>query len=526
MDGPRYPSHAVSFAHPARLAAQAICHRLRDDFHEEFSYLELGCGAGGNLLPLAARFPEARFVGVDSSADAIALAEAGRAALGLSNLELVASDIRRFTPEHPEPAAPDDPTGEGVSYDYVVAHGVYSWVEPPVQGALLDYIKRALAPRGVALVSYNTLPGWRMRGVVRDVMRRAAASEATPRNKLKAARLALTRLLRKSTEEHPYALLLRAELSLALGKHDGYLLSEYLGEHNEALYVAEFLERASLAGLHFLAEGAPATADGLLELGLAAGEQGSRAEPSSWLNQLDLLSYRQFRATSLCHVEAPLSAPSQHPLREAGYFSAQLTPLAREPLLAEGEELSFRAESGAVLASTSALHKAALWCLARAYPSGLRAAELLPRALQELTQRGLAEQVEVAPEALERLLDDLVELVSRRQLELLPWTPEVARHLTEDSAPTALTRLEAVQGVVTSARHHAVELSPLHAELLQLVGRMPGHEVLETLRDLGRAGEVSLLDEERTALESPGALAELVSAQLRASLSLGLFPSA
>ncbi|MCW5791903.1 MAG: class I SAM-dependent methyltransferase [Polyangiaceae bacterium] len=499
----------MSFAHPARLAAQAMQRGLRDSFDESFHYLELGCGAGGNLLPLAARFPEARFTGIDSSADSIAVAEAARSTLGLSNLTLIVEDIRRL-----EEASP---------HDYVVAHGVYSWVEPATQEALLRSVKRALAPRGVALVSYNTLPGWGVRGMVRDVMRRAAAGEQAPRAKLKAARLMLTRLLRQSAEDHPYAALLRAELSLVLGKRDGYLLSEYLGEHNEALYVADFLERAAAAGLGFLAEGAPATADGLLELGL---EQDAAERPlGERLTELDLLSYRQFRATSLCHAEARPSPLSQEPLRERGYLSAQLTPMSREPLLAEGEELSFRADTGAVLASTSALHKASLWCLARAYPEGMRAAELVSSALQELRERGLGEQVQIAPEALERLLDDLLELVRRRQLELLPWSPKVARRLGEGSSPAALTRLEAAGGVVTSARHHAVELSPLHAELLQLVGSAPAHQVMDTLRDLARAGELRLGDDERAALESPEALAELVGAQLRASLGLGLFPA-
>ena len=67
-------------------------------------------------------------------------------------------------------------------FDYVICHGVYSWVPEAVQDRILEICARNLTPDGVAYVSYNTYPGWHARGLARDLMgfhvRRIAAAKA------------------------------------------------------------------------------------------------------------------------------------------------------------------------------------------------------------------------------------------------------------------------------------------------------------------------------------------------------------
>ena len=78
-------------------------------------------------------------------------------ALGLANIEL----------RHYNIADVDASWGK---FDYIISHGIYSWVPAPVRERLLAICRENLAPNGIAYVSYNTLPGWHMRGMIRDMM--------------------------------------------------------------------------------------------------------------------------------------------------------------------------------------------------------------------------------------------------------------------------------------------------------------------------------------------------------------------
>src|SRR6185503_4920215 len=100
--------------------------------------IEIGCAAGGNLIPYAAAHPQARVVGIDLSQVQIDQGRARTRALGLDNVDLIAGDIARM-----------DLAGLG-QFDFVIAHGVYSWVPAEVQKALLSAFRRLLAPEGVA----------------------------------------------------------------------------------------------------------------------------------------------------------------------------------------------------------------------------------------------------------------------------------------------------------------------------------------------------------------------------------------
>ena len=56
-------------------------------------------------------------------------------------------------------------------FDYIIAHGVFSWIPTEVREKLLDICAKNMAPGGVAYVSYNTYPGWYLRGAAHDLMK-------------------------------------------------------------------------------------------------------------------------------------------------------------------------------------------------------------------------------------------------------------------------------------------------------------------------------------------------------------------
>jgi cyclopropane fatty-acyl-phospholipid synthase-like methyltransferase len=149
-----YPTGSQVQTHPDRLATIATLFGMSPKPVEECRVLELACGNGGNLIPMAYALPRSTFVGIDLAAGAI---DAGRTVirrLELRNITLLQQDLRTL------------PSDFG-TFDYIIAHGVYAWVAPPVQDWILAVCRGHLAPQGVAFVSYNAFPGSHLRIMVR-----------------------------------------------------------------------------------------------------------------------------------------------------------------------------------------------------------------------------------------------------------------------------------------------------------------------------------------------------------------------
>ena len=156
-DAVRYSNNPYAQTHPERLATVAILHGLTppDPFARARARDRLRCGrqpdgdGGGDAgHPRAGRRPGG---GADRRGPA-AIAE-----IGLGNIELRQGDLRDLV---------DGSLGE---FDYVVAHGVYSWIPADARDALMATIRASLAPAGVAYVSFNAHPGGYFRRMLRDV---------------------------------------------------------------------------------------------------------------------------------------------------------------------------------------------------------------------------------------------------------------------------------------------------------------------------------------------------------------------
>src|SRR5205085_5907592 len=152
-----YPSGAQHHTHPDHVAALAILTGLDPAPPQRARVLELGCADGSNLIPMAAELADSRFVGIDLSPRQIENGRAMAGEMALENLELRAMSILDA----------DVSLGQ---FDYIICHGVFSWVTTDVQEKILEICRANLAPNGVAYVSYNTYPGWRLREAARDMV--------------------------------------------------------------------------------------------------------------------------------------------------------------------------------------------------------------------------------------------------------------------------------------------------------------------------------------------------------------------
>ena len=135
-----YVSTARASTSPVRMEAIARLLGVPAAGANDAFVLEAGCGDGGNLIPLAVALPGSRFVGIDLAASAIAKARAGAVAAGVTNVRFETADLA---------ALPESLTG----FDYVVAHGVYSWVPFEAIGSIT--MNPPAAPRDILLRPAN-----------------------------------------------------------------------------------------------------------------------------------------------------------------------------------------------------------------------------------------------------------------------------------------------------------------------------------------------------------------------------------
>jgi SAM-dependent methyltransferase len=236
-----YTDHAYAESHPDRLAVVARMSGWEPPAIENARILELGCAVGGNLLSMAEQLPNATLVGVDRSRHQIDEARRIAAATHLSNVTFHDASFEAID----LPAA---------SFDFVIAHGVYSWIPLDARRDLLRVIARSLAPGGVAYVSFNTLPGWYERLAARDWLRftEATPSIATP------GKEALAWLKeRASPELDSYRRNLDAVARRLDETERAYLVHEYLSPEHRPELVTTVLAEAEAAGLRYLGDAIP-----------------------------------------------------------------------------------------------------------------------------------------------------------------------------------------------------------------------------------------------------------------------------
>jgi cyclopropane fatty-acyl-phospholipid synthase-like methyltransferase len=111
-DSVPYTSHAYMNSSPEQMAAVAHLFGLSPPPVDTARVLELGGAAGGNLLPLALRYPQLHAVEVELSPVQVATGQAHAQRLGLQNLILRQADLAELESES---------LGQ---FDYIVCHGV------------------------------------------------------------------------------------------------------------------------------------------------------------------------------------------------------------------------------------------------------------------------------------------------------------------------------------------------------------------------------------------------------------------
>ncbi len=461
-----YVSRPFAQTHPDRLASIATLFGMQPPPIDRCRVLELGCGIGDNIIPMAQSLPGSTFVGIDLSRRQIADGQAIVKALDLRNLELRHANILEV----------DASWG---TFDYIIAHGIYSWVPPEVQDGLLRLCSAQLAPQGVAYVSYNTYPGWRMRGLIRDLMVYHARRFPELTAKVREARTLLDFMaLAVPKDNSAYTLLLQEEVQHLRKQSDSYLLHEHLSPDNEPLFFHQFVERISARQLQYLGEAQPA-ALGLT--GVAADVEASLRRLSPDLTHLeqytDYLRNRMFRASLVVHEGIALNR-ELHGAQLLGFcVSSRCRPTSPKPDLTSAAIEEFEHPSTLKLRTPDPLMKAAMTCLAEAWPQALAFPELRAAARARL---GVASpSKELVDRDTSHLGERLLNCYLSELVELHLHTPVLVTAISARPMVSPLARLEAAtKRAITNQWHQVVDVDEPTRQLLPSIDGQHDHAAL------------------------------------------------
>lgn len=495
-----YTRNPFYTTHPDCLATVALLNGLEPPPTKRCRVLELGCASGGNLIPMAAGLPDGTFVGIDLSPRQIAEGQELVDATGLKNVELRALSIM-------------DVGADFGPFDYIISHGVYSWVPPVVQDRMLQICTDHLTPGGLAGISYNTYPGWHLRGMVRDMLGFHVKQFSDTRMRVRQARAFLD-FLSKSVRapECLYGKAVKEEADMLADETDTYLFHEHLEDTNSPVYFHEFAERLEAKGLQFVGEAQAWALTG--DLPAQVKHILDHIAPNRLAREqyLDFLGGRLFRRSVICHAGRTLKPTPVADAIPNLRATALVKPVNPDLNVASADPAEFRATSGVGLTTASPVVKTALDMLYRAWPRSLAFEEILSGTARRLAPAGIEP-------GRAQLAEVLLNCYQAHLLELHVSEPAFVLKLSERPVAAVTARVLALtEKRVPNLRHCSVELDDFDRLILRHLDGTRDREALLAVLAAAISEGVLELQSEEGVIPSPEQVRALLGEMLDASL--------
>jgi len=415
-------------------------------------------------------------------------------AMGLANVRLIQGRIAEL----------GDELGR---FDYIVCHGVYSWVPEEVRVAILDVCDRLLTDNGVAYVSYNTYPGWKAKEIVRDAMLLRAGDRATAQERLAYARGMIEFLHEQAAEGSVLGTVMKEHIDMIREGEDFYLSHEYLELCNAPCYFRDFVAAARDSGLEYLGDATVAS--------MFASNYGAAAAPALlaecggdqvMLEQLmDFLQNRTFRQSLL--VRAGRRGEIQYQVDPERIARLHLAGRYVPETGADGAP-QWRYAGGATVSVGTDATRVVLERLNAAWPATVSAVELMADA-----------SVEDASRVSDLITNLVIGNAVRFRVE-----PVVAGTMSASPFAHAAVRALAAAGEnpmsLFNQWHQPIQLTPLQRYLLPLLdGATQPEALVEVVLREVEQGRLHVMREGQP-LTNGDAVAASVREQVNASLNL------
>jgi len=432
---------------------------------------------------MAFQLPTSEFIGLDLARRPIASGQSCVKDLGLGNIALHSMDLCEASLER---------FGR---FDFIIAHGLYSWVPQPVRERILAICREMLNPQGVAYISYNAYPGNHLRDLVRGMMRFHTARFEDPIEKVGQARGLLKFLAESTPNPDYYVAAIRAQFDRTLKYADEAFFHDDLSEVNQPFYFHEFISDAERHGLQFVGE---ARANDL-QPGKSTPQVMQRMKELEGAPEVVREQYKDFirgcafRETLLCHREIRIAPDLLVERVPKLYASCDAAPNEDDGI--RGSEATlFRRPGGAELETAHPLIREALKALCSHWPAAVSFEALLATA-RAAAPAGSVGRTDLDDER--TLAEALTRAYRAGFLHLQVCRPELTNVVSERPSVSRLARFLLERGEsATNQLHVSMKFpDPLSRRFVRLLDGTRDREMLtRELIELVRSGRGTVLE--------------------------------
>jgi SAM-dependent methyltransferase len=214
------------------------------DLKRPLRYAELGCGRGYGTTLLAAANPDIEFIGIDFNPSHIAEARSLSARANIPNVTFLEMSFADAAESNDSALS---------SFDIVVLHGIYTWVERSVRDDIHRFLRKKLLAGGLVYNSYNVMPGWATVGPIQQLVMELARRSSRD----SVAVIGEAQELLKSLVQHSSAFIVqnpgvKARVEAMAQQDRSYLAHEFLNSGWEPIYVTETMKNFGEAKLTYI----------------------------------------------------------------------------------------------------------------------------------------------------------------------------------------------------------------------------------------------------------------------------------
>jgi methyltransferase-like protein len=475
-----YAGQPFCLTHPSLLAAYGCQYGLSPLPPGNSRVLEMGCGDGSNIMPMAYEFPGSQFLGIDLSPVQIGIGQGHVDSLGLMNIRLDARNIMDMGPSDGK-------------FDYIIVHGVYSWVPDRVKEKILDICRNNLADQGIAYISYNVLPGWQFNKSMRDMMLYRSRHISNPKERVNATMELVNTMLEAGADSnrfHDVQLRWFGKNLQSFKDGSSYLLHEYMEANNDPFYFHQFANALGKQDLQYLcdAEQADFELDGLPSDTAKKIEQLS--ENAIDIEQyLDFFKNTRFRHSLVCHEEIDVRSKYSLERMKPLFAATNVVPVLDSQDSAISEATAFRTSAGLQFSTQHGIAQAVLVKLSQIKPCTIDIPSLIQAVKNELPQEaeGPAEQHEKIGHVVHSLFFNGV-------VELLAVPRRCVLETRDRPIASSVARLLAPSGRVTNLCHRSIVMDDDMAGfvLVSLDGTRSRDGLIDLALDGIRTGRIHL----------------------------------
>ena len=492
-----YPAAVHPATDPSHIYAIAKLLGVEFVIPDNSNVLELGCANGLNLTSLASIYPEAKFTGVDSSDRQIQQGNRRIEALGLTNICLLTLSIEDVT----------ESLGE---FDYILVHGVYSWVPEETRSCIFKICENQLSQNGLAYISYNVLPGWNSAKSVRDMMLFHSKNFEKPLEKVLEARRMLGFIRENVQGESHYSQMLKEEVDRLVNVPDAYLFHDHLEATNDPCYFRDFADQLSSHNLQYVG-------DTLLGDQYLGNYSEKAKETLKALNDtvqaeqyLDFLANRRFKRSIICKSGKQVSRNISPDRMEGLEFTSNV----KERTASTDNNVHFESVNGTIVKTSSSVIEASLRILESTAQNALTLGEISRRVAAEtdnISQDVVASELKTA--FVQLVLQGVISVSLARsntvssQAQHLPCVLPLAMKVSEET------------NTVPNLYNTPVQMDVATQSLLKFFdGTKSKDELVEIYIDLCLDGTLTCQEDGKTVKEK-GRLIELLPRSLETILS-------